>query len=120
MTDEVNCSFLKVPRSYSKVLPPVGKDGKPAQLDLSIKVEKIASIDTFNSRFSIMFTMGLWWHDYRLVFENINKKRGINVLSLDELRSIWVPKLAFKNALAAKQTVLDMIHKQQASHRSEN
>ena len=39
------------------------------------------------------------WFDERITYSNLKKAQSLNVLSSDEIESIWTPKLSFTNAL---------------------
>ena len=52
------------------------------------------------------FYLGLRWRDSRLMYRDLNKVSSLNHLTLSVMESLWVPKLAFTNALGPVQTTV--------------
>ena len=47
------------------------------------------------------------WYDLRLEYQDLNNLTFLNAISDEDKRSLWVPKLAFLNALGPFTTLVD-------------
>ena len=67
------------------------------QLHINVSIESIFEIRKHRSSMMIEVILNVSWIDKNLNFKNLNKDWRLNPLSLDEMKSIWTPKLWFDN-----------------------
>ena len=67
------------------------------QLRINVSIESIFEIRKHRSSMMIEVILNVSWIDKNLNFKNLNKDWRLNPLSLDEMKSIWTPKLWFDN-----------------------
>ncbi len=53
------------------------------------------------------FVLSLTWFDPRLDYSNLKSSSSLNTLTLSELRSLWVPEVAFDNTEGNTVSLLD-------------
>ena len=64
---------------------------------MDVTIESIFEISNHRSSMMIEVTLNVSWIDKNLNFKNLNQDWSLNDLSLDEVKSIWMPKLKFGN-----------------------
>ena len=67
-------------------------------LFINVSIESIFEITKKYQSMRIEVILTVSWIDRNLNFKNLNKDWTLNALSLDEMKSIWTPKLTFNNA----------------------
>ena len=108
-SDEKDCSFIKVPTNYQKLLPPRPNDdseGTALPVYLKIEVQHIHLIDTENMMIGATIQVKLRWKDVRLSYKNLDTSRTKTVPP-NILNSIWSPmeNLWFDNAVIGNKYI---------------
>ena len=94
-SDESNCNLLKLDEnSFLTLHPPMQE--KKLNIEISIDLLSIFNIDEINMKFHCKLRLTMKWRDSRLTFVNLMEKG--NILSLDNIASIWIPILEFDNS----------------------
>ncbi|KAK7073106.1 hypothetical protein SK128_019624 [Halocaridina rubra] len=98
-SDENDCSLLDIPLGYSKaIVPPPLTEGDQLLVFFSLSLISFPSIITQDLTFTTNFKLFLTWQDLRLNFLNLKEDLTLNLLSSEEVRSIWSPLVFFSNA----------------------
>ncbi|KAK8401438.1 hypothetical protein O3P69_002897 [Scylla paramamosain] len=98
-SDEHQCSLVDVPQDYQNNIPP-----QPTVLNQSLAIHFTINIISFPSvatqdlTFVTTFQLLLRWRDPRLSYLNLKTDRTLNMLSEDNKRRIWTPRVFFSNA----------------------
>ena len=106
-SDENNCNYMIFGPDYSKRQLPIDESGDPCIVYINASVLAFPKIDTLNLKFTADFYLNLRWYDLRLDFQDLNNVTSLNALSYEDKTSLWVPKLAFLNALGPFTTLVD-------------
>ena len=106
-SDEQNCNYLWLGDSYSNEILPLNKNSNPLIVYINASVFAFPSIDTMNLKFTTDFYLNLRWNDRRLSFRDLNNRTALNTLDMTDKLKLWVPTLAFQNALGPFHTVVD-------------
>lgn len=98
-TDEDNCSILQLPDGYRKFKPPKNSQdpNQPLQPFMKFIFLRFLRIEDVLQAITLEFIINLEWIDTRLKFLNLREDMHANELSVNELESIWHPKLEFPN-----------------------
>ena len=67
----------------------------------------IQEIKEIEQILQLKFNLRMTWVDARLDFYNIKLKETMNVISIDELNKIWLPKIIFHNTERGQRTIND-------------
>ena len=94
-SDEIFCNLLKLDENSFLTLHPPMQDEK-LDIEISIDLLSIFNIDEINMKFHSKLRLTMKWRDSRLTFVNLMEKG--NILSLDNIASIWIPILEFENS----------------------
>ena len=106
-SDENNCKYMIFGQDYSNRQLPIDESGEPCIVYINASVLAFPKIDTLNLKFTADFYLNLRWYDLRLDFQDLNNVTSLNALSYEDNLSLWVPKLAFLNALGPFTTLVD-------------
>ena len=94
-SDESNCNLLKLDEnSFLTLHPPMQE--KKLNIEISIDLLSIFNIDEINMKFHCKLRLTMKWRDSRLTFVNLMDKG--NILSSNNIASIWIPILEFDNS----------------------
>ncbi|XP_076034354.1 uncharacterized protein LOC143021044 isoform X2 [Oratosquilla oratoria] len=105
LSDEIECSFVRVPVKYSRYMPPpMAGDGHPLIVSLEVIIISYTNIDTINMELEMEVQLDLTWRDSRLKFKNLNYDHKMNVVTHSEMQTIWVPRVSLVNAQGHKVT----------------
>ena len=63
---------------------------------MSTSLQTVIDISERNNIIELKFEMKQEWYEYRVKYYNLKKDYVFNVLSYDELRSLWLPYMIFK------------------------
>ena len=97
ISDEKNCRIVSLdPQRYLKDDPPT-KDGRKANVTLSMVIKNILDIKEVQQRLSLKFRLEAKWLDGRLSFFNLKMDEEMNKLLSKERNMIWVPRILFSN-----------------------
>ena len=98
-------------KGYNKVVPPFTKNQTiyPAKIGVSMTLFKIVDIDERESTIDLQFEIALSWKDPRITFNNLKRNSTLNVLSEDNMQSIWLPVLIYANTDQRESTRLGHI-----------
>ena len=84
-------------------------DSDKANVVLGVEVLNILNIDEVSSLIQLQYKLTLTWRDPRLHFIDLKEHTHQNVLSPEEAKSIWYPRLVMVNTIDKKQTIVRMI-----------
>ena len=109
-SDEMGCMKVYTAPSYSKFISPpaLNQESQPKMdVHLSVVVHSILSIKELDQLIYISYDLNMEWFDPRLEYHDIKPNIDLNVLSLREMESIWVPVLNFHNTRSHLKTQMD-------------
>ena len=91
-SDEVGCKTIKIFKGYNKRLvpTPIGMETKFI-MNISIFINDILAIDEINGYFKTKMTMVRTWLNPQLKFINLKRRADDNMLSSEDVDSIWMP-----------------------------
>ena len=97
ISDEKNCRIVSLDEQrYLKDDPPT-KEGRKANVTLSMIIKNILDIKEVQSKLSLKFRLEAKWLDGRLSFFNLKLDEEMNKLFSRERDMIWVPRILFSN-----------------------
>lgn len=98
-SDEENCNFVIIPKSYRKVKPP--KSG--TRILTRLEILSIDTIDSINMRVGLTIELSMKWCDNRLRFRNLVLGQT-NLLNTKTVENLWLPlhNLLYENAIIGK------------------
>ena len=107
-TDEKDCFLIVEDPSYSKgISPPPPKKLNFTDIHISVNLIEILKIDEIEKIFEVKFKLFCTWVDSRLTYENLKKNPNLNVLQLEDQKSIWTPSIIFSNTKESDQSKID-------------
>ena len=103
-SDEVDCKILVLKKSYRKSSPPVitiwrkhERKVFPATIRVNITLLDIASIRERDNEIDIKFMAEFEWFEPRAKYHNLKENMTQNALELEDTKSLWIPKLIYRN-----------------------
>ena len=111
-SDEVSCSLVHFEKNYNKRIPPISTTKgvlNPAQVDLSITLERVVSILEEEHAIELQFEIILDWQENRATYKNIKSKASLNALSDQEKEDLWLPLVIYANTDQKQSTRLGTI-----------
>ena len=110
-SDEVNCKLLILENHYNMKVPPIvpteGDDFNQTQVDISISLLKIVSMEEVLHKIDLQFEIILQWTENRATYQNLKEKTSLNALSDAEVRALWLPYLIYANTDMKEALQLD-------------
>ena len=102
-SDENNCQLLDLKKSYNKKVAPITATRAnnftvvPAAVNVSIILMKIVSMEEVQHSISFQFEIILEWMENRAIYNNLKVDTFLNLLSEDEINSLWIPYVIYDN-----------------------
>ena len=98
-SDEVECRMLLLPAGYKKLLTPLQEHQKHKLLFINITfiLQDILDVNEVDETFVTKVLIQREWFDNRLRYRNLKYDYYLNVLSEDDLKLIWYPKVVYHN-----------------------
>ena len=102
-SDEKGCNLIALNDGYNKKVPPFEKAGSlgtsviPVNVDVSIRLLNIMSINEVDNSIDLQFEIILEWKDYRLTFSNLKDEPYLNTLTDEDIEKVWLPLLIYDN-----------------------
>jgi len=101
-TDEKDCRLLVLKNGYNKAIPPFTMDVKsrqlrPAEVNISTSLKTVIEISERSHIIELKFELNIEWYEYRAKYYNIKENSALNVLSVSEMRMLWMPYIIFEN-----------------------
>ena len=101
-SDEDNCSLLVLKKGYNKKVAPfifnkTRKEVDPVKVDVSTSIQNVIDISEVNNIIELKFDILMEWYEYRVDYRNLKIVKALNMLSDEELSSLWIPYIIFKN-----------------------
>ena len=93
-SDETNCEYVKIPKSYNKGLAPLDKKGQNV-IYMSAEVISVSGINPMEGKFSASFKWNMRWYDSRVTFLNLNHHSFLNQINANLAERIWLPGKVF-------------------------
>lgn len=107
-SDEVECSLVDLPTGYANFIPPPPvTDPDPLPILFMIDLIAFPSIVTQELLYDTTLLLSLRWQDTRLQFLNLKDDRSLNLMAGEAIKSIWTPRIFFRNAHGNIFTNLD-------------
>ena len=102
-SDERGCQLMVTKEGYNKNIPPItvkssDQSTVPVCLNISIELLQIIDMEEQDHKIDLQFQITLEWRENsRVVFQNLKKKKSLNVLSDEEISQIWLPMVFYDN-----------------------
>ena len=117
-SDEKGCQLVVLNEGYNKDAPPFSmesyaEDGIiiPAEVNITIKLLNVMSIDEVGNTVDLKFEIELEWFDHRLTYNNLKKNRAfLNKLNETDVQRIWLPLIIYQNTDQLETTRLGWIN----------
>ena len=115
-TDEQNCKTLILDEGYNKRVPPmtsaslVDHSGKraPVAVKISLTLLKVVAVEEEDHAIELQFQISLEWKENRATYYNLKKEAYLNVLSLEDIKMLWLPLVVYTNTDQLETTRLGM------------
>ena len=113
-SDEKDCSLLVLNEGYNRKVAPFifnKTRGKvdAVKIDVSTSILNIIDISEVNNIIELKFDILMEWYEYRVDYHNLKTVKALNTLTDEELRSLWIPYIIFKNTDSNEAVELDGI-----------
>ena len=101
-------------KGYKKDIPPIEKDPiNPKTLasvpvKVSITLLKIVGIEEIKHSMEMQFQIELEWFESRATYYNLKKNTAMNVLTEDDIKSLWLPLITYANTAQKEMTTLSI------------
>jgi hypothetical protein len=101
-SDEEDCSLLVLKKGYKKKVAPFIYDKNkkkldPVKVDVSTSILNIIDISEVNNIIELKFDILMEWYEYRVDYHNLKTVTALNTLTDEEIRSLWIHYIIFKN-----------------------
>ena len=97
-SDEKQCEILKTFEGYNKMLLPLPRENeKMFNLNLSIFISNIKSIDEVHGKLKLKIAIIRSWYNPQLSYLNLNRSETKNLLSEADKEKMWIPYIVFQN-----------------------
>ena len=100
-SDEVDCQLVVLENTYNKKVPPIiakgGADFNPVQVNISVSLLKIVSMEEVQHKIDLQFAIVLEWMENRAKYHNLKKKTSLNALTDEEIEGLWLPYVIYSN-----------------------
>ena len=111
-SDEMDCQLVVLESTYNKKVPPIIASGgevdfNPVQVNISISLLKIVSMEEVQHKIDLQFAIILEWKENRALYQNLKKKTSLNALKDVEVESLWLPYVIYSNTDMKEAVQLD-------------
>lgn len=91
-TDEEDCKAFITFSGYNKFLvpPPIGREST-LQINVSINIDEIITIDENDGYFKIKMTLVRRWFNTQLTYQNLKRNASKNTMSIEDIGRMWKP-----------------------------
>ena len=89
-----------------KNIPPVSLEKEMVDVSVSIDILKLVDIDEEDYSIEMQFSITLGWFENRAKYQNLKKKRSLNVLTQEDIELLWLPKVIYENTDQKESTRL--------------
>ena len=97
-SDERNCQVLVLEEGYNKKVPPVSsRPVRPVKVFVSVNLLKLVDIDEDDYSIEIQFEITMKWFENRAMYFNLKNEEGLNALSEEDYKKLWLPKVIYEN-----------------------
>ena len=100
-SDEVDCKLLTLKSNYNRKTPPIVPKlmggFNPAQVDISISLLKIVSMEEVQHKIDFKFRIILEWKENRAVYYNLKDDPSLNALTDADISNMWLPYVIYDN-----------------------
>ena len=105
-SDEDQCEFIKIGNYYNKdILPVSANSSEPLIVYINASIIAFPIISTKEVKFTADFYLNLKWYDSRVELWDLDHNFIKNQIGVNELNTIWTPKLQFTNSLGLLKSV---------------
>ena len=102
-SDERGCQLVVVNEWYNRKVPPITVNSSdesiiPVPVNISIDLLKVIDMEEQDHKIYLQFQITLEWREnYRVVYHNLKKDKSLNVLSDEDISSVWLPRVYYDN-----------------------
>ena len=100
-SDEENCRILMLKMNYNMKVPPIvptwGGDFNKTQVEISIMLLKIVSMNEVQNTINFQFGISLQWKENRATYYNLKDETSLNALTDAEISTLWLPYVVYAN-----------------------
>ena len=98
--------------SYKRKIPPFKFDSRtggniPVMVNISARIKEVLSIHEVDMELEIKVILFMEWFDYRLEYHNLKITKSLNTLTLEDIKTIWIPYVVFENTKNSEGTAID-------------
>ena len=90
---------------YSSIQNEQSSQIQPAEVNVSTSLKTVIEISERSHIIELKFEVNIEWYEYRAKYYNIKENSALNVLSVAEMRRLWMPYIIFEVYLSTNQTV---------------
>ena len=91
-SDEIDCSFLVIPKEYSsQISPPVEEGSQEVQCLIALKITSVRDFSLSDFHLSIDVILKIIWRDRRLSFAGLKEPPNVNNVKIK--KKVWNPNL---------------------------
>ena len=69
---------------------------RPAEVNISTSLKTVIEISERSHIIELKFELNIEWYEYRAKYYNIKENSALNVLSVSEMRMLWMPYIIFE------------------------
>lgn len=117
-TDELDCRLLVLQDGYNQAISPFtmvskcqivsntisfsliqdvkSRKIKPTEVNISTSLTTVIEISERSHIMELKFEINIEWYEYRAKYFNIKENTALNVLSVSEMRMLWMPYIIFQ------------------------
>ncbi len=95
-SDENDCNLFSLSSGYNEAMPPF-KFEKAFDINMYISIGHILKLDLQENTLEVKFYLQLKWRDSRVKFSNLLKNGKLKFLRLQDTKTLWSPKIIFRN-----------------------
>ena len=93
-SDEDNCQLIEFDKSYNSKVPPFTinpEDGSmvPVKVKVSTSLMNVLAISESDHTMDLKLGITLKWYDYRVRYHNLKTEEALNVLSVNEVSTVY-------------------------------
>ena len=105
----LDCKIMAFHEGYKRWMPPITlirETIRPAPVKISLTILRVISIKEGDLSIKLQFQINLEWKDYRLTYYNLKTDLHLNTLSSQQMKSLWLPIVIYKNTEQLESTRL--------------
>jgi hypothetical protein len=104
LSDEKNCTNLKLNNGYIRFAPNVKRNNQPIEFDFVVEIVDLQVAELKSNTFDVVFTMITEWSDPGITLTNLVHDFRTNKITSEEWNKIWQPNIVFLNSKGTQST----------------